>query len=115
MDQDGVVARVTPQGVQFIVDCIKKGYEDYSNPEYYSDEAKRDHTPSVAAACRNCHIVARAKRMSVEMQGFIQIHQKRGRTTFVLGCRSGVLAVRRGFVAHAGLHGGLFWPEESGL
>jgi hypothetical protein len=85
MDQDDIVSRVTSQGVQFIIDCIKGGYEDYNNPDYYSDEAKRDHTSGVAAACRNCHIVARAKRMSIEMQSFIQIQQKRGRTTFILG------------------------------
>ena len=84
MDREDVVARVTSQGVQFIMDCIRGGYKDYNDPSYYGDAAKRDHTTSVAAACINCHIIERAKRMSVEMQGFIQINSKRGRTTFTL-------------------------------
>lgn len=84
MKREDIVARVTSKGVQFAIDCIKGGYEDYGNNEYYGAEAKRDHTASVAATCINCHIVARAKRMSVDIPGFIQIKQKRGRTTFIL-------------------------------
>jgi hypothetical protein len=86
MNQGDVVNRVTSRGVQFIIECIKGGYADYNNPTYYGPIARREHTASVAAACINCHIIERAKRMSVsdEMQGLIRISQKRGRTTFIL-------------------------------
>ena len=85
MNQDDIVSRITSQGVQFIMDCIKGGYEDYDNPEYYGEAARREHTPGTAAACRNCHIIERAKRKSLEMQGFIRIKRQVGRITFILG------------------------------
>lgn len=85
-NQDDIVGRVTSKGVQFIIECIKGGYADYNNPTYYGSVARREHTASVASACINCHIIERARRMSVtpEMKDFIRINQKRGRTTFIL-------------------------------
>lgn len=86
MNQEDIVNRVTSKGVQFIIECIKGGYADYNNATYYGPDAKRDHTASVASACINCHIIERAKRMSVsaDMKGLIRISHKRGRTTFIL-------------------------------
>ncbi len=65
MNQEDIVNRVTSKGVQFIIECIKGGYADYNNPKWYGSDAKREHTASVASACVNCHIIERAKRMSV--------------------------------------------------
>src|SRR5690348_5359011 len=86
MNQEDIVNRITSKGVQFIIECIKGAYADYNNEDYYGPDARREHSASVAAACINCHIIERAKRMSVseEMKGFVRISQKRGRTTFVL-------------------------------
>jgi len=84
MDRDEVVARATSRGVQFIMEVIQGGLADYRSPAFYSDEAKRDHTPAVAAACRHCHIVGRAKRAMVEMTDLVKVRSRKGRITFVL-------------------------------
>lgn len=84
MNREEIATKATSRGVQFIMECVQGGIDDYANSKNYSDAAKHDHSVSVAAACINSHIVARAKRMSMEMQGFLQIKERRGRTTFIL-------------------------------
>ncbi len=86
MNQEDIVNRATSKGVRFIIEVIKGANDIYCNSANYGPDAIRDHTPSVAAACLNCHMVKLAERLSAsdEMKGFVQIRRKRGRTTFIL-------------------------------
>ena len=86
MNQEDIVNRATSKGVRFIIEAIQGANDIYRNSLNYGPDAIRDHTPGVAAACINCHMVKLAERMSVsdEMKGLVQIRQKRGRTTFIL-------------------------------
>lgn len=52
------LALLTPERRAFILDSVSNGVSDYDNPEFYGAEARRDHTRSVIAQIRNCHIVA---------------------------------------------------------
>lgn len=86
MNHEDIVNRATSKGVRFIIEVIQGAHAIYGNSENYGPVALRDHTPSVAAACINCHMIKLAERMSAsdEMMGLIQIRRKRGRTTFIL-------------------------------
>jgi len=71
--------------LEFIRGSIRGGLSDYDNPEYYSPEAKRDHTRAVTAMCRNCHIVGRARRAAQEIEGVsIQTKLKNQRISFLI-------------------------------
>ncbi len=86
MNQEDIVNRATSKGVRFIIEVIKGAHAIYRNSENYGPAAIRDHTPGVAAACINCHMIKLAEHMSVtdDMKGLVQIRRKRGRTTFIL-------------------------------
>lgn len=74
---------ITPDHRRFIEDCIKGGLADYDNISYYSPEARRDHTQSVRAAIRNCHIVARAHRAIIDMPD-LRVSMKGNRVLFIV-------------------------------
>lgn len=67
----------------FLSDCIRGGLADYDDASNYSDVARRDHTPAVRAIIRNCHMVARANRAALEVNGVRAILRK-GRPMFVV-------------------------------
>lgn len=72
----------TAEHKKLLLECFHEGLGDYNNPKYYSDEAKRDHTPSARALNRHCHIVARIHRVLMERHDIRPIN-KRGRTLFI--------------------------------
>jgi hypothetical protein len=74
---------LTRSVLDFIWECINGGLSDYANAEFYSDAARRDHTPSVRSSIRNCHIVKRAQRAALETED-IKAHVKRSRVVFVV-------------------------------
>lgn len=76
--------------MKVVWECVIGGLADYEDPTLYGPAAKRDHTAAVSAACRNAHIVARAKRAAVEAPDAIQIRRKRGRVTFIVKNRTEV-------------------------
>lgn len=86
MNREDIVNRATSKGVRFIIAVIQGAHDKYRDPKNYGPAAIRDHTPSVAAACINCHIIKLAEELSLseDMKGIVQIKQKRGRTTFIL-------------------------------
>lgn len=77
---------LTPEHRRFIVDCIKRGLDDYDNPSYYAAEARRDHTPGVRAAIRNCHIIAHAQRALSDMSD-LRVYNRNNRVLFVIADR----------------------------
>src|SRR5436309_2248692 len=84
--RDKVVALLTTEIREFIVSCIQGGLADYYDPAYYGDAARREHTPGVRAAIRNCHILARANRATLEMSQ-VRAIIKRGRVMFIVADR----------------------------
>ena len=74
---------LTPERKKLIIDCVKGGLADYGNPDYYPAISKVDHTPSVAAQIRNCHIVARARRACADHPEMVAI-LRRGRVLFTI-------------------------------
>ncbi len=67
---------------KLLLECINGGLADYTNPEYYSSEARRDHSPSARALLRHCHIIARMNRALLERHD-IRTLNKRGRPLFI--------------------------------
>jgi hypothetical protein len=78
---------LTQEQKKFILECIHGGLADYNNPAYYGNEARRDHTPSVRAQIRNCHIVAHAFRALIDRPD-IRVINKRGRILFIFSDKS---------------------------
>lgn len=66
MTKEEFLALLTPERRAFMLGCVRDGLADYDDPTNYGAAARRDHTPSVRAHCRNAHIVARATRRLVE-------------------------------------------------
>jgi hypothetical protein len=83
LSKEDFLAILTPERRQFIYECVSGGLGDYANPAYYSPEARRDHTPSVRASIRNCHIVGRAKRV-LPQHTDIRIATKNNRIFFII-------------------------------
>lgn len=83
MTEEEFLGFLTPERKQFMLGCVKGGLSDYSNPAYYGAAARVDHTASVISAIRNCHIVARARRASVDFPD-VKITEKRGRVLFTI-------------------------------
>lgn len=67
---------------RFILDWIRLGLGDYEDPFYYGPDARYDHTSSVRAQIRNCHIVARACCALIDRLD-IRVMNKRGRILFL--------------------------------
>lgn len=62
MTETEFLSLLTPERRAFMLDCVQGGWADYEDPKNYGPAARRDHTKSVRAQCRNSHIVARALR-----------------------------------------------------
>ncbi|HVB72382.1 MAG TPA: hypothetical protein VNE38_02400 [Ktedonobacteraceae bacterium] len=67
---------------RLLLECVNGGLGDYNNLNYYSAEARRDHTPSARAILRHCHIVARMNRTLMERHD-IRVLNRRGRILFI--------------------------------
>lgn len=83
MTKEGFLNFLTPERKRLMIDCVKGGLADYNNPAYYGIQARIDHTPSVVAAIRNCHIVARARLASAESPD-MAVSCRRGRVLFTI-------------------------------
>lgn len=77
------LVQFTPEVKAFFWEPIVGGLGDYENLEFYSLDARRDHTPSVRAAIRNAHIIGRAKRMLIETPQ-VRMSNHRGRVMFIV-------------------------------
>lgn len=82
-DSETFLNIVTSEQRQFIANCINCGLADYNNPQFYSEEARRAHTPSTRAAIRNCHIIHHAKHALLERSD-IRIKEKGNRVLFII-------------------------------
>jgi hypothetical protein len=86
--RDEFVALMSPQVMQFLHETIHGSITDYDDPTYYSPTARRDHTKSVRAAIRNCHMIGRAKRALIDAPNLHIRHKRRGnRDYFILADR----------------------------
>lgn len=85
LSKEEALAFLTPERKAFIWQCVRGGLDDYDKPDFYGSEARRDHSTSVRAMLRNCHIVGRAARMAVEASHLkIRVVNRRGRALFVI-------------------------------
>src|SRR6267142_2301528 len=94
LTMDGFLEVVSESQRQKIWECVIGGFEDYKNPEYYSDRARIEHTPRTRASIRNDHIVARAQRASLEAMG-IRAEAKYGRVLFYVAENKAVIAFKK--------------------
>jgi len=86
MTKDEFLHLLTPERRAFMLDCVRGGWADYEDSNNYGAAARRDHSQSVRAQCRNSHIVARALRGIVEHPEIgIQVSQRGQRVLFIVG------------------------------
>jgi len=83
LTREDVLALLTSDRKNIILDSIRGGLAFYEDPTNYSAAARRDHTLRESATCRNSHIVARARRATAEMSDFC-VKVVRGRVLFII-------------------------------
>lgn len=85
MTREQVVELLGPARLKFIKDAILGGLAMYADPTNYGAAARLDHTPSVRAALRNCHILGVANRMLMEQSELgVRVVKKRNRVLFYI-------------------------------